>query len=98
MSEKNPIRVFVTHVFEETHDYLRVFEFLESVGVTPILVATKIDKLPASKRKPAVAALRRELDRPLIAYSSVTGDGRDALWKRVLSVSSIHGPDDGTRA
>lgn len=31
MSEKNPIRVYVTHVFEESDDYLRVFEFLESV-------------------------------------------------------------------
>lgn len=30
MSEKNPIRVFVTHAFEEGDDYLRVFEFLES--------------------------------------------------------------------
>lgn len=70
-------------------DDLQLLEFLDSVGVTPILVATKLDKLPSSKRKPAVAALRRELDRPLIAYSSVTGDGRDALWKRILSVSSI---------
>ena len=30
MSEKNPIRVFVTHTFEETDDYLRVFEFLSN--------------------------------------------------------------------
>jgi hypothetical protein len=31
VSEKNPIRVFVAHLFEESDDYLRVFEFLESV-------------------------------------------------------------------
>jgi hypothetical protein len=31
MSEKRPIRVFVTHVFTEHPDYLRVFEYLESV-------------------------------------------------------------------
>ena len=79
-------------------DDLQLLEFLESIGVTPILVATKIDKLPASKRKPAVAALRRELGRPLIAYSSVTGDGREALWKRILSVSSIDQPDVATPA
>ena len=30
MSENNPIRVFVTHAFDESDDYLRVFEFLES--------------------------------------------------------------------
>jgi len=64
-------------------------EFLDSVDVTPILVATKLDKLAASKRKPAISALKREIGRPVIAYSSVLGDGRDALWERILSVSSI---------
>jgi len=70
-------------------DDLQLLEFLESIEVTPILVATKIDKLPASKRKLALAAVRRELDRPLMGYSSVTGVGREALWKRILQVSSI---------
>jgi GTP-binding protein len=70
-------------------DDLQLLEFLEGVGVTPILVATKVDKLPASKRKPAVTALQRGLSRSVIPYSSVTGEGRDALWNRVLSVSSI---------
>jgi GTP-binding protein len=78
-------------------DDIQLLEFLDGVGVTPILVATKIDKLPASKRKPAVAAVRRELDRPLIAYSSVTGDGRDALWKRILWVSSIDRVEDASQ-
>ena len=31
MSEHKPIRVFVTHDFNESDDYLRLFEFLESV-------------------------------------------------------------------
>lgn len=74
-------------------DDLQLLEFLESVGVTPIVVATKIDKLPGSKHKPAIAALRRELSRPVIPYSSITASGRDALWKRVLSVSSIDSTD-----
>jgi hypothetical protein len=30
MSESNPIRLFVTHAWEESPDYLRVFEYLES--------------------------------------------------------------------
>lgn len=70
-------------------DDVQLLEFLESIDVTPILVATKIDKLPASKRKPAIVALKRDLSRPVIPYSSVSGDGRDALWERILSVSSI---------
>jgi GTP-binding protein len=67
----------------------QLLEFLEAVEITPIIVATKIDKLPASKRKLAIAALRRELDRPVVPYSAVTGEGRDLLWKQLLSVSSI---------
>jgi GTP-binding protein len=78
-------------------DDLQLLEFLESVGVTPILVATKLDKLPANKRKPAVAKLQREIKHRVIPYSSVTGDGWDALWKQVLSVSSIDRPMEAAR-
>lgn len=67
----------------------QLIEFLQSVQVTPILVATKFDKLPTSKRKPALAALRRELSLPVGSYSSVTGEGRDLLWKRILEASNI---------
>ncbi|KPK16999.1 MAG: hypothetical protein AMJ62_03010 [Myxococcales bacterium SG8_38] len=76
-------------------DDLQLLEFLRSVGVTPIIVATKIDKLPASKRKLALAALRQELSGAVIGYSSVTGDGREALWERLLSVSSIRRAENG---
>jgi len=31
VSERNPIKVFVTHSFQQSDDYLRVFEFLESM-------------------------------------------------------------------
>lgn len=47
MSESNPIRVFVSHVFEETFDYLRVFEFLESDERFYYLNVSKPDQLPA---------------------------------------------------
>jgi hypothetical protein len=30
MSHRDPIRVYVTHLWEESDDYLRVFEYLES--------------------------------------------------------------------
>ena len=79
-------------------DDLQLLEFLDSIEVTPILVATKTDKLPASKRTLAVETLRRELGRPVTGYSSLTGDGREALWKRILSVSSIDRPDSPTPA
>ena len=75
-------------------DDLQLIEFLESVDVTPIVVSTKIDKLPASKRKPAVKKLEARLGRRIIPYSSVSGDGRDELWDRLLRLSGIERSDD----
>lgn len=46
MSESNPIRVFATHSFEESDDYLRVFEFLESVDRFYYLNVSKPENLP----------------------------------------------------
>lgn len=46
VSEDNPIRVFVTHNFKETPDYLRVFEFLESVERFFYLNTSKPEDVP----------------------------------------------------
>jgi hypothetical protein len=48
MSEDNPIRVFVTHNFRESADYLRVFEFLESVDRFFYLNTSKPENVPES--------------------------------------------------
>ncbi len=48
MSESNPIRVFATHNFDETDDYLRVFEFLESVDRFYYLNVSKPENLPTT--------------------------------------------------
>jgi len=46
VSENNPIRVFVTHTFAESDDYLRVFEFLESMERFFYLNVTKPENVP----------------------------------------------------
>lgn len=46
MSESNPIRVFVSHLFREDADYLRVFEFLESVDRFFYLNVSKPENIP----------------------------------------------------
>lgn len=46
--EDNPIRVFATHSFEESDDYLRVFEFLESVDRFYYLNVSKPENLPTA--------------------------------------------------
>jgi hypothetical protein len=46
VSENNPITVFASHVFEETLDYLRVFEFLESVDRFYYINVSKPENIP----------------------------------------------------
>ena len=62
MSESNPIRVFVTHAFQETDDYLRVFEFLESVDRFFYLNVSKPDNVPESG---GIEAIKDELIRQI---------------------------------
>jgi GTP-binding protein len=55
-----------------------------------IVVATKMDKLPRAKRKPALAALRARSPgvASIVAFSAVSGpereEGREELWRRIL--------------
>lgn len=62
MSERNPIRVFVTHTFAESDDYLRVFEFLESVERFFYLNVSKPENVPASG---GMEAIKDELIRQI---------------------------------
>lgn len=48
MSEGNPIRVFATHAFEESDDYLRLFEFLENVDHFYYLNVSKPENIPSA--------------------------------------------------
>lgn len=48
MSENNPITVFATHTFEENDDYLRLFEFLESVDRFYYVNVSKPENMPGA--------------------------------------------------
>jgi GTP-binding protein len=53
-----------------------------------VLVATKVDKLGAAGRKPALDAFKRAaaalgLQSAMITFSAVTGEGREELWKAI---------------
>ena len=68
MSESNPIRVFVTHAFQETDDYLRVFEFLESVDRFFYLNVSKPDNVPTTG---GIEAIKDELIQQIKASEAV---------------------------
>jgi GTP-binding protein len=55
----------------------------EPKPVEVVLVATKIDKLSASARKPALEALKKKGGIRPIGFSVETGDGREELWGRL---------------
>jgi GTP-binding protein len=52
-------------------------------AVAGVVVATKLDKLPLNKRKPAIDAFKKASGIPPLAFSAVTGEGRDDLWRRI---------------
>jgi GTP-binding protein len=67
-----------------------LLEFVRSTGETAhrpdlptIVVATKIDKLSVSARKPRVAGIGKELGGRVIGFSATTGEGREALWSAI---------------
>lgn len=53
------------------------------------LVATKLDKLSRAARKPALAALEKEVKRSVIGYSATEGIGRVALFRKVRGMAGL---------
>jgi len=68
VSEKKPIRVFVTHAFAESDDYLRVFEFLESVERFFYLNVSKPENIPTEG---GLEAIKDELIQQIKASEAV---------------------------
>jgi GTP-binding protein len=66
-------------------DFLALPREVESMPVTTIIVATKLDKLPQSKRLTALNALKKASGHRVIGFSSVSRVGREDLWKRILA-------------
>jgi hypothetical protein len=58
VSEDNPIRVFVAHNFQESDDYLRLFEFIESMERFFYLNVSKPENMPD---KGGMDAIKEEL-------------------------------------
>jgi hypothetical protein len=68
VSERNPITVFASHVFVESLDYLRVFEFLESVDRFFYINVSKPENVP---KEGGLQAIRDELIEQIKASEAV---------------------------
>ncbi|MDR2215046.1 MAG: TIR domain-containing protein [Nevskiaceae bacterium] len=62
MSQADPIRLFVTHLWEDAEDYLRVFEFLESARNFFYRNTSVIDDPPSGGSERIRDELRRQID------------------------------------
>lgn len=59
---------------------------LTEAHLPALVVATKVDKLRRNERRANLAAIRREFHlapAALVPFSSVTGEGKDAVWDRI---------------
>jgi len=54
-----------------------------------VLVATKLDKIPLSKRKPGLAKLRGQVTRPVLGFSAEEKIGKVPLWRIVRRIASV---------
>ena len=78
-------------VEEEERDLL---EFMAKVrpDVRVLIVATKVDKLSLSARKPAIRKLGEAAGLRVLGVSAETGLGREEVWGAVLGAVALDGP------
>ncbi|RDW19329.1 YihA family ribosome biogenesis GTP-binding protein [Oceanobacillus arenosus] len=69
---------------EPTKDDIQMYEFLKYHELPVVVVATKLDKIPKSKRasyiKRTKETLNVEADDIVLPFSSETGEGKDEAW------------------
>jgi GTP-binding protein len=73
----------------------QLVQFLSSVGVPFVFVATKLDKLSKNERFAALARIGSDFGARVVGVSGETGEGRDELL-RVLIRLSGDGTNDAT--
>lgn len=69
MSQANPVRVYVTHLWDESDDYLRVFEYLESARN----FYYRNSAAPGQRPNGGKEAQKEELRRQISAAEAVIG-------------------------
>jgi GTP-binding protein len=60
-------------------------EWLVTLGVEPLLVATKVDKLSRAERTRNLRDIERVFGKPALPVSAERGEGMDELWKTIAN-------------
>ena len=92
VSESNPITVFASHVFEESDDYLRVFEFLESLDRFYYINVSKPENIPGTG---GLQAIKDELIEQIKASEAIfvlssTYEQRPDIVKFIMGIAEAN--------
>ena len=94
MSQSNPVRIFVTHAWENSDDYLRVFEYLESQRNFFYRNYSTPDRRPQGDKEALRENLRQQITpaEAIIALSSLYQAHQDLLTFQLLYAQASHKP------
>ncbi len=94
MSQANPILLYVTHVWEKSDDYLRVFEFLESARNFFYRNYSTPEHRPVGDKEKLKEDLRRQIApvEAVVALSSLFEQDRDLAVFQMLYAQANNKP------
>jgi GTP-binding protein EngB required for normal cell division len=75
---------------------MQAAQWLATLGVEPLIVATKIDKLSRAERTRNLRELEGVFGKPVLPVSAQRGEGLDELWKTIAK--QARGAERRTRA
>ena len=75
---------------------VQAMQYLGALGHRPLVVATKIDKVPRSRRARGLKAIRQRLElvegEEVIPFSAVSGEGMKPIWNRIKAFLESDSP------
>jgi GTP-binding protein len=80
---------------QEEFDLLELLEQNRAPALPTLLVATKIDRLSVSERKPAVAKITRQAKRPVLPFSIKDPTHSEDLWRKLRAIALGAASADG---
>jgi hypothetical protein len=94
VSQNNPVRIFVTHAWENSDDYLRVFEYLESQRTFFYRNYSTPERRPQDDKEAVRESLRQQITpaETVIALSSLYEAHSDLLTFELLYAQARHTP------
>ncbi len=94
MSQANPVRLFVTHLWEDSDDYLRVFEYLESSRNFFYRNSSRPDLRPEGDKEAQKEVWRKQIApvEVVVALSSLYAASQDLLTFQLLYAQASQKP------